>query len=141
MSPDAGSSEFVTLQLMGQPILATLERYYIAIELLRIRGEASLTAEELQQQATAMAERLSILHGLNAPEFFDKALFRDLVSMLLERGVVSKSEDDKLVFDKQIETIAEDARLILNSQVRHSILQITRQKSAEESESTETEKA
>ena len=141
MSPDAGSSEFVTLQLMGQPILATLERYYIAIELLRIRGEASLTAEELQQQATAMAERLSILHGLNAPEFFDKALFRDLVSMLLERGVVSKSEDDKLIFDKQIETIAEDARLILNSQVRHSILQITRQKSTEESESTETEKA
>lgn len=132
MSPEPGGSDFVTLQLMGQPILATLERYYIAIELLRIRGQEALTAEELEKQATAMAERLSILHGLNAPEFFDKALFRDLVSILLERGVVTKADDDKLVFDQQIETIAEDARLILNSQVRHSILQITRDQGGDE---------
>ncbi|GLQ31216.1 glycerol-3-phosphate 1-O-acyltransferase PlsB [Litoribrevibacter albus] len=137
MSPEPGGSDFVTLQLMGQPIMATLERYYIAIELLRIRGQEALTAEELQQQSTAMAERLSILHGLNAPEFFDKALFRDLVSILLDRGVITKSEDDKLTFDQQIETIAEDARLILNSQVRHSILQITRDQGSEESQTEE----
>jgi glycerol-3-phosphate O-acyltransferase len=140
MSPEPGTSDFVTLQLMGQPILATLERYYIAIELLRIRGQAALTAEELQQQATAMAERLSILHGLNAPEFFDKALFRDLVTTLLERGVVKKAEEDKLIFDQQIETIAEDARLILNSQVRHSILQITRDQAGEDDADNSVEK-
>ena len=44
LSPEAGSSEFVTLQLTAQPITATLERYYIAIELLRIRGKGVLDA-------------------------------------------------------------------------------------------------
>ncbi len=126
LSPEAGSSEFVTLQLTAQPITATLERYYIAIELLRIRGKGVLDAKELEKQATEMAERLSILHGLNAPEFFDKALFRSLISILLERGVITKADDDTLHFDEQIDTIADDARLILNSQVRHSILQVTR---------------
>jgi glycerol-3-phosphate O-acyltransferase len=136
MSPDAGSPDFVTLQLLGQPMLATLERYYIVIELLRISGQAALSSEELEKQATAMAERLSILHGLNAPEFFDKTLFRDFVSMLIEREVLTVGEDEKLHFESQIETIAEDARLILNSQVRQSIIQITRQNSEESNKST-----
>lgn len=48
----------------------------MAISLLLNSGQNSISAEELEDLCTIMAQRLSILHGLNAPEFFDKSLFR-----------------------------------------------------------------
>lgn len=126
ISPEAGTSESVTLQLTAQPILSTLERYYIAIELLRIRGEGVLTPEELEKQSTDMAERLSILHGLNAPEFFDKVLFRGFIQRLLEREVLTLKEDGTLTFEGKLDIIAKESKITLNAQVRHSILQVTR---------------
>ncbi|CQR00982.1 glycerol-3-phosphate acyltransferase [Yersinia enterocolitica] len=40
-----------------------------------------------------MAQRLSVLHGINAPEFFDKAVFSTLVGTLREEGYISDSGD------------------------------------------------
>ena len=33
-----------------------------------------------------MAQRLSVLHGINAPEFFDKAVFSAFIANLKEEG-------------------------------------------------------
>ena len=123
--PAIGSDEFVQLTILSRFIIQTLERYYISVAILMQEGSGQIDASQLEKQSTQMAERMSILFGLNAPEFFDKALFRNFISKLQEKNVVTKNADEKLEFGQQIERISEDARLVLNSELRQAIMQVT----------------
>lgn len=123
--PEPGSSQFVQLSVLARFIMQTLERYYIAIAVLTQAGSNCLDADELEKQSTQMAERMSILFGLNAPEFFDKALFRNFIAKLKSKQVISENEDGQLCYSDQIEYIVEDARLILNAELRQAITQVT----------------
>ena len=78
------------LILLARSVTQTLQRFYMAIALLLNAGQNALTAEELENLCTVMAQRLSILHGLNAPEFFDKSLFRHFIQTLLDLRVLRK---------------------------------------------------
>ncbi len=72
-----------------------------------------------------MAQRMSVLYGLNSPEFFDKSLFRNFIELLRKRNVVRTSEDGSLLFGDPLLDVATDAQLVLSEQIRHSILQVT----------------
>ena len=74
-----------------------------------------------------MAQRLSILHGLNAPEFFDKTLFRQFIQRLLDEQVLSPDEEGRLHYLPELEDIAENtARRVLSAEIRLSIRQVAR---------------
>ncbi len=120
-----GTQEFVLLTTLARTIVPTIERYYIAIAILRRWGSGELEASELEELSTQMAERMSILYGLNAPEFFDKSLFRNFTNELLKNEFLTRNEEGKLCFDQRLETISEEARLVLNADMRQSILQVT----------------
>ena len=68
---------------------------------------------------------MSILFGLNAPEFFDKTLFRNFISVLQTKKILEVNEDDLLIYDEQVQQIADDAKLVLNAELRQAILQVT----------------
>jgi glycerol-3-phosphate O-acyltransferase len=68
---------------------------------------------------------MSMLYGLAAPEFFDKAMFRDFLELLRQRGVIRLDGDGKLTFDDALVAVADDARVVLSEQIRNSILQVT----------------
>ncbi|MDG9668423.1 glycerol-3-phosphate 1-O-acyltransferase PlsB [Hahella sp. CR1] len=122
--PMAGSREFVLLNALAKTIIPTLERYYISIAILRRHGKGAITANALEEQSTSMAERMSILYGLNAPEFFDKALFRNFINNLKSNEIIQVDEEGHIVYDEDLDNIAEDARLVLNAELRQSILQV-----------------
>ena len=46
----------------------------------------------LERESRILAQRLSVLHGINAPEFFDKR-FSTLVSNCIEEGYLKDNED------------------------------------------------
>ena len=71
-----------------------------------------------------MAQRLSILHGLNAPEFFDTALFRAYVSTLIDLGLVAERADQTLEVHEGIERIAERSMELLGGEAQQTVLQI-----------------
>ena len=125
LRPGIGSSLFVKLSVLARFIMPTLERYFIAIAVMTRQGSGKINATQLEEQSTQMAERMAMLFGLNAPEFFDKALFRNFIGVLLEKKVLREDANQMLVFDEQITQIAEDARLVLNAELRQSILQVT----------------
>jgi len=125
LRPTIGSDQFVQLSILSRFIIQTLERYYISVAILIQEGSGQLDASQLEKQSTQMAERMSILFGLNAPEFFDKALFRNFISELQKKSVVTKNSEDKLVYGEQIERVSDDARLVLNSELRQAIMQVT----------------
>ncbi|UAW97698.1 glycerol-3-phosphate 1-O-acyltransferase PlsB [Halopseudomonas nanhaiensis] len=125
--PDPSSGEFVLLTLLARTIIQMLERFYMVAALLLNNANGSLTAEELEGLCTVMAQRLSILHGLNAPEFFDKTLFRQFIQRLMQLDVLSADEQGRLHFKPELEDIAEStARRVLTAEIRLSIRQVAR---------------
>jgi len=123
--PPTGSAEAVRLSVLAQATIQTIERYYLAIALLLRAGPSVITAEALEQRCVAMAQRMSMLYGLAAPEFFDRAMFRDFIDLLRQRGVIHQDGEGRLTFDDALAAVAEDARVVLSEQIRNSILQVT----------------
>jgi glycerol-3-phosphate O-acyltransferase len=123
--PPSTSPEAMRLSLLAQSTIQTIERYYLAIALLLQAGSGLITQSALEERCHLMAQRMSVLYGLNSPEFFDKSLFRNFLDLLRRRGVIQISEDDKLLFGEPLLGVAADAQLVLSEQIRHSILQVT----------------
>lgn len=123
--PASTALQAYRLDLLAQATIQTLERYYLAIALLLQAGSGCITQEALEQRCHLVAQRMSVLYGLNSPEFFDKSLFRNFIELLRKRGVVQPSSTNLLVFGDALAGVASDAQLVLSEQIRHSILQVT----------------
>lgn len=80
-----------TLQLLAASARETLQRYAITFSLLQVNPQ--INRGTLEKESRIMAQRLSVLHGINAPEFFDKAVFSTLVATLRHEGYISDSGD------------------------------------------------
>ena len=62
-----------------------------------------------------------MLHEFDAPEFYDKSLFKGFITQLRSVGYLSTSQDNKLVFDNRLEQIGQDAKFIMGDAIRHEI--------------------
>ena len=123
--PDAESPEAVQISVLAQATVPILERYYLALALLLKAGSGRLSQEALERQCQLMAQRMALLYEINSPEFFDRALFRNFIALLRERQVLVVNGDDRLEFEPaMLEAIVADAQMVLNEQVRNSILQV-----------------
>ncbi|WHP46917.1 glycerol-3-phosphate 1-O-acyltransferase PlsB [Mannheimia bovis] len=91
-----------TLQLHSAGVREILQRYYISLSLLLEQPDISRIA--LEKESSSVAQRLSVLHGINAPEFFDKAIFSTFTNSLKEQGYFDGG--DNLVSEKVQETEA-----------------------------------
>jgi glycerol-3-phosphate O-acyltransferase len=129
LRPAPSSRHFVLLTLLSRTVTQTLQRFYMATSLLLNAGQHSLSAEELEDLCTVMAQRISILHGLNAPEFFDKSLFRHFIQTLLDQGVARRDEAGKLSHHPMLGELAEGAaKRVLPAEIRLSIRQVALQR-------------
>ena len=88
------------LQLWSSAMREILHRYYITLCILRQTPDISRGL--LEKESQLVAQRLSVLHGINAPEFFDKAVFTTFIGNLKEEGY----------FDDEGEMIAELAAIL-----------------------------
>lgn len=79
------------LMLLAQIISETLQRYTIVMT--RLVSEPEVARTDLEQTSQAMAQRLGRLHGINAPEFFDKGVFALMFSTLKEEGYLTSDGD------------------------------------------------
>ncbi len=123
--PPPTSLEAIRLSLLAQATIQTLERYYLAIALLLQAGSGAIQPAALEERCHLMAQRMTVLYGLNSPEFVDKSLFRNFIDLLIRRNVIQMSHDHKLMFGEPLLGVAADAQLVLSEQIRHSILQVT----------------
>ena len=123
--PAPTSLEAIQLSLLAQATIQTVERYYLVIALLLQAGSGNIGQEALEQRCHLMAQRMSLLYGLNSPEFFDRSLFRNFIELLCGREVITAAEDGTLSFGEPLLGVAADAQLVLSEQIRHDILQVT----------------
>ncbi|VDZ87133.1 glycerol-3-phosphate acyltransferase [Lelliottia amnigena] len=107
-----------TLQLLAAGARETLQRYAITFWLLS--ANPSINRGTLEKESRTLAQRLSVLHGINAPEFFDKAVFSSLVLTLRDEGYISDTGDAEpgetmKVYQMLAELITSDVRLTIES--------------------------
>ncbi|MCA1777815.1 MAG: glycerol-3-phosphate 1-O-acyltransferase PlsB [Xanthomonadaceae bacterium] len=120
-----GSDQTYYLRLLGNSMLQTFERYYITIAVLAKNGSGTLSRQQLEKMCIQSAQRISLLHEFDAPEFSDRTLFRQFIDSLQQIEILGRNDDGNLTFDRRLQTFARDAKLILDKEVRHSIIQIT----------------
>jgi len=114
------AGRFHTLQLLAAGVRETLQRYSITFSILS--AKPAINRGTLEKESRTMAQRLSVLHGINAPEFFDKAVFTSLVLTLRDEGYISDSGDAQVEQTQQVyqllaELITQDVRMTIESAV------------------------
>ncbi len=112
------------LALLAQIGLQTLERFFMTIAVLGRAGSGKLTQEALEEMCQLMAQRIAMLHEYNAPEFADRAVFRNFIRTLIREGMVTVNARDKIEYDQSTAIFNEYAHVVLSDQVRHAILQL-----------------
>jgi len=105
--------------------MQTQERYFLTLSLLNKVGSGHINAKELEEQSSILASRISVLHGISTPEFFDKNLFRTLIEQLLSQGLLVNNEEGQLTFDDSLTAMTQELERVLDASLRQSILQIT----------------
>ncbi len=124
--PDVTAREFSILSMLGRVMGETLERYCMTTWLLahEHRSQASIARGRFEEDCRLLAERMAVLTGRDSPEFFDKTLFRGYLDTLIDVGLVSIGEDQKLVMDERILKIAERSLELLSDDSRQTLLQL-----------------
>ena len=87
-------------------------------------GTGPFERSAFESDCGTLAERIAVLTGRNAPEFFDKALFRGYVNTLIEAGVLKQSDGGVLEAEPTIERMAERAMDLLSAEAQQTILQL-----------------
>jgi len=75
------------LALIVQPIL---ERYYLAFIVIWQSAESPMTETELEQHCHLLAQKISMVYGINSPDFFDRQLFRHFIETALDLDYLEK---------------------------------------------------
>ncbi|TXR53780.1 glycerol-3-phosphate 1-O-acyltransferase PlsB [Reinekea thalattae] len=130
-APDKASDNNLQLQYLANIMLPTLERYLITLSVLVRLGSGNCSQAILENQSQQMAQRLALLNGLDAPEFFDKALFKSFIQALKTKGVLTLNEEANLAYDERIHNIISQASFVIPDDVWHNIHQIIQRSTQE----------
>ena len=130
--PEGGTREDLQLRVMGHALLQTFERYYITVAVLAKNGSGTLSRSELERLCILTAQRISQLNEFAAPEFYDRNQIRQFIKLLLDSGILTTNEDEKLEYNSVIQQINEDSRFVLSEEIRYNIMRVAPQVLAEE---------
>ncbi len=118
---EGSSLEAQQLWIMAHGQIQTFQRYYITITVLAKNGSGTLSRGELEKLCIQTAQRIAQLSEFAAPEFYDRNLFRQFISLLRGSGALTTNPDEKLEFGDRINQLSEDAKFILSKDIRHAI--------------------
>ena len=115
------SNNYAHLALLSRVTMQTLERFYIVVALLSSRPSQSLSRDELEEWCYLTAQRMSRLHEIDAPEFFDRTLIGNFIDGLTERNLIHE-HDQQLVWDEQLTEIMAEAERIIDPAFRETVM-------------------
>jgi glycerol-3-phosphate O-acyltransferase len=136
--PEVSSPAFAGLAGLGRILGDTFERYTIALLLLADQAQrgTGFSRSAFVDDCRQLAERMAILTGREAPEFFDRTLFAGYLDSLLEFGLVQHPPGDgEWILDRRIDRLAEHSLELLSDETLQTLMQLlARRRTAEASE-------
>lgn len=121
-APARESSQYFSLLLLNNTIQETLQRYTLVLTLLE--RQANISRGALEKQSRQLAERLSSMHGINAPEFYDKNVLSTFISALKENQLLEDSSEGLLKHSEQSTELHKELVQLLAPEVAQTISQI-----------------
>lgn len=118
---DAHKPQSFRLQLLARAANETLQRYAIVLELLQ--QAQPIARAELERQSITLAERLSAIHGINAPEFYDKKVMGSFIASLKQQCYLSVNDDGDQVATAEVGALSDHIDELLDGPVRQTIRQ------------------
>ena len=122
--PRRSDHRFMQLIRLAHIVQPILERYYMAFIVLWQSSSAPLKEAELEHRCHLLAQKISMIYGMNSPDFFDRLLFRDFIATMLDNEYLVKNDADQLEFAQDFNYISLDLRNLLSTEVRSSILSL-----------------
>lgn len=122
--PDRNDIHFLLLTRLAHIAQPVLERYYMTFVVLWESGSQPVTEAALEKRCYLVAQKISMLYGINSPDFFDRKLFGHFIETMSELGFIEKNEQGCLIFQDAFNRINLDIRILLSVEVRSTILQL-----------------
>jgi glycerol-3-phosphate O-acyltransferase len=124
--PRRSHHNFMQLLRLAHIVQPILERYYMTFILLWQTSPAPLKEDELEYRCHLLAQKISMIHGINSPDFFDRLLFRDFIDTMVDNGHLLCNSEQQLEFAADFDYVSLDLRNLLSTEVRNSILSIVK---------------
>jgi len=118
------SKAYFQLRLLARGSSETLQRYAIVLELLQ--QAQPISRAQLEQHATTLAERLSDIHGISAPEFFDKKVLSTFIATLKQLEYIVVNDAGDLAADARVGVLSDQVDQLLDAAVLQTIRQSVR---------------
>jgi glycerol-3-phosphate O-acyltransferase len=122
MPPAASSKEFYSTWILNRSIQETLQRYATVLTILAT--ERTISRGRLEKQSRLVAERLSALHGINSPEFFDKNVLATFINALKDNGFLNVSAEGQLEHSANSEALLTDVLALISPEISQRLQQI-----------------
>jgi glycerol-3-phosphate O-acyltransferase len=124
--PRRSDRKFIQLIRLAQIVQPILERYYMTFIVLWQTTGKPLEEAELEHRCHLLAQKISMIYGINSPDFFDRLLFRDFIETMLENEYLQKNDQQQLEFTPGLDYLSLDLRNLLSTEVRSSILSLVK---------------
>lgn len=120
---DPTSKSFYSVWLLNRSIQETLQRYAVVLSLLA--KEQTMSRGALERQSRQYAERLSALHGISSPEFFDKNVLSSFINAMRENSLLEASEDGQLKHSDASESLRQDVVTLIAPEIGQRLQKLT----------------
>ncbi len=121
-APAQHSQGYFMLSLLAHNAEHTLQRYAMVLQLIESQGPQSRA--ELEKHSHELAQRLLQLHGINAPEYYDKQLFATLLNALKDCGYTQTDQHNRVNSAAALHQLNDTVSLLLRNEVLQSIQSI-----------------
>ncbi|WP_213995127.1 glycerol-3-phosphate 1-O-acyltransferase PlsB [Arsukibacterium sp.] len=121
-APAQQSRQYFKLSLLAHNAEDTLQRYAIVLNLVQAQGPLSRT--ELEKRGHQLAQRLLNLHGIIAPEYYDKGLFTTLINALKEAGISQTDATNQVCSSQRLQQLTKTVNTLLRNDILQSLQSI-----------------
>jgi len=127
-APAQQSRHYFMLSLLAHNAEDTLQRYAIVLNLIVAQGP--IHRADLENRAHQLAQRLLNLHGIIAPEYYDKGLFATLVNALKEAGISHTNSNNQVCSSLRLQQLTQTVNTLLRNDILQTLQSIMPQHTA-----------
>ena len=120
--PAQQSRHYFMLSLLAHNAEDTLQRYAIVLNLIVAKGP--LNRADLENRGHELAQRLLHLHGIVAPEYYDKGLFATLINALKEAGISHTNSSNQVCSSPRLQQLMQTVNTLLRNDILQTLQSI-----------------
>lgn len=116
-----GDSKY-TLWLLNRVVQETLQRY--ALVLSQLDTVQRISRANLEKHSQMIAERMSALHGISAPEFYDKNVLNTFIIALRDNGLIDEDDNGLLAAKPESKELQAEILTLVSPQFSQRVYQV-----------------